>query len=132
MTHPGDLLSALLDGELTATELQRVDAHLAECAACRSELDAIDSVRSAVRSLPMLGPPPGLLPGSIPARKGFLRPAWGWAATGVIALALSAGLVIGTGATPPPLELDFMAGHHNARVLVQPGVQTVQATLEAP
>ncbi|MCJ7726330.1 MAG: zf-HC2 domain-containing protein [Acidimicrobiia bacterium] len=132
MTHPGDLLSALLDGELSAPERQRIDAHLTGCADCRLELEAIESVRSAVRSLPTLGPPPGLLPGSAPARKALLRPVWGWAAAGAMAVALSLGLAIGTATSPAPMDLGGFAGQHTARVLVQPGVQTVRAVWEAP
>ena len=38
--HPGDLLSAYLDGELTARELESVSAHLEGCAECRRQLGA--------------------------------------------------------------------------------------------
>jgi hypothetical protein len=41
------------------------------------------------------------------------------------------GLVVGTSA-PPPMDLDTFAEQHTARVLVQPGFQTVRAVLEAP
>lgn len=37
MSHLGDLTSALVDGELTGAELDRANAHLAACAACRAE-----------------------------------------------------------------------------------------------
>lgn len=37
MSHLGELTSALVDGELTGVELDRANAHLAACAACRAE-----------------------------------------------------------------------------------------------
>lgn len=132
MTHPGELLSALLDGQLTSGERRSVATHLEGCADCRAELEEIRWVRAAVQSLPMLDAPPGLIPGAARARSAFLRPVWGWAAAGAAALALSVGLVLGTGSVPEPMDLDTLAGRHTARVLVQPGVQTVRAVLETP
>ena len=61
MTHPGDLLSAYLDGELAPEEAAGVDAHLAGCDECRAELNALDGVRSGLRSLPLLEPPAHVL-----------------------------------------------------------------------
>lgn len=58
MTHVGDLLSALLDGELGAAEEAAVRAHLDGCEACRDELAATERVRALVRGLPQLDLPP--------------------------------------------------------------------------
>ncbi|MBU1494140.1 MAG: zf-HC2 domain-containing protein [Actinobacteria bacterium] len=133
MTHPGDLLSALLDGELTPEEIGAVSEHLDMCAACRAELEATAAARTALRSLPVLDPPPGLLPGTAPVpRRRMLRPVWGWVAAGAAALALSMGLVLGTAAGPAPMNLDGFSEQHTARILVQPGVQAVRAVVEAP
>jgi predicted anti-sigma-YlaC factor YlaD len=55
--HLADLLSALLDGELTDAERTTADAHLAECALCRAELDATATARGLVRALPPVEPP---------------------------------------------------------------------------
>ncbi len=133
MTHPGNLLSALLDGALSPEEVRAVSDHLDACSECRSELETIAAVRAAVRSLPMLDPPPGLLPGrAAVSRRRVLRPVWGWAAAGAAALALSMGFVLGTGTTPTPMDLGNFAEQHTARILVQPGVQTVRAVLESP
>ena len=55
---PAPLLSALLDGELEASEGAAVNGHLSRCARCADELAGLDGVRSAVRRLafPTLAP----------------------------------------------------------------------------
>lgn len=50
--HPGDALSALLDGELDAAEAAAVQAHVASCVACAAELDDVRTARLLLRSLP--------------------------------------------------------------------------------
>ncbi len=62
MTHRPELLSAMLDGELTETETQRVSDHLAVCGHCKNELEDLSGARAAVRSLPMLDVPEDLVP----------------------------------------------------------------------
>ena len=57
--HLDEELSALLDGALSAPELDPVQAHLASCGSCRSELEAERSVRDLVRGLPPIEPPFG-------------------------------------------------------------------------
>jgi anti-sigma factor RsiW len=59
--HPGDLLSAWLDGELAPKEAAVVAAHLDGCPACAAERDEVDAARAAVRGLPALDAPPGVL-----------------------------------------------------------------------
>ncbi|MCB2223974.1 MAG: zf-HC2 domain-containing protein [Actinobacteria bacterium] len=132
MTHPGDLLSALLDGELTAAERRDVHTHLESCARCRDEYEAVRATRDAVRELPLLDLPPGLLPTPAPARRPVLARAWTWAAAGAAAAALAIGIGLATGSAPAPMDLDTFAEHHTARVLVQPGFQTVRADVGAP
>ncbi len=51
MSHLGDLLSALVDGELSGAELDRANAHLAACAACRVEMRALRRLKHDLRSL---------------------------------------------------------------------------------
>ena len=51
MSHLGDLLSALVDGELTGTELDRANAHLASCGACRVEAHALRRLKHDLHSL---------------------------------------------------------------------------------
>jgi hypothetical protein len=57
--HLGDELSALLDGELTAGERSAVQAHLAECDECNTELEATRLVRDRLRRAPPVDPPFG-------------------------------------------------------------------------
>lgn len=64
MTHRPELLSAMLDGELAETEVSWVANHLQGCGECRAELDDLASARAAVRSLPVLDLPDGILPAS--------------------------------------------------------------------
>lgn len=91
--HPDELISAYLDGELHGAELQRLLRHLGECGRCASELDQVQVVRAAVRSLPVLEVPDGLIPSLdaevIPFRKrrGLLAGATAAAVAIVITLA---------------------------------------------
>jgi len=134
MNHPGDLLSAYLDGELTTEEHRAVAAHLEACETCRSEFAATASARASLRSLPQIEPPAALfvIDRDFTAQIHFLRPVWGWAAAGIAALTLAVGLVLGPGTRPPPMDLDTLAERHTARVVVQPGFTTVRAVLESP
>lgn len=59
--HPGDLLSAWLDGELGTDEGAAVAAHVDGCPACGAERDEVQASRAALRRLPVLEPPPGVL-----------------------------------------------------------------------
>lgn len=51
MSHLGDLLSALVDGELSGAELDRANAHVAACGACRVEANALRRLKHELRSL---------------------------------------------------------------------------------
>ncbi len=50
------LLSKSLDGELTAEEQPRLDAHLQECARCRELLRDLKAVEQELRSVPLPSP----------------------------------------------------------------------------
>ena len=130
MTHPGDLLSALLDGRLDAAERRAVEAHVESCRSCRDELEAVGAARRMLRNLPIVEPPPGLLPS--PVRRPVVRPAWAWAAAGAAAAALAVGITLGATQQPPTIDIDTFADQHTARVLVQPGIQTVRAVVDSP
>ena len=59
--HPGEELSALLDGELEPDEAIGVRAHLEGCRACTEELHAVRATRLALRTLPGVDPPRGAM-----------------------------------------------------------------------
>ena len=65
--HLGDLLSAMVDGELPEPDLTAARAHLGTCAACRAELAATERARGLVRGLPFVDPPFPLVAGRPPA-----------------------------------------------------------------
>ena len=52
-----ELISASLTEELTETERQRLDAHLASCAQCTSTLDAFSNQRRIMAGVRHVGPP---------------------------------------------------------------------------
>jgi putative zinc finger protein len=68
--HPGERLSALLDGELSAVERADVEAHLRECAACARELEELAAVDAFAREVPVEAPAGYFdqLPGRVRAR----------------------------------------------------------------
>jgi anti-sigma factor RsiW len=51
MSHLGELVSALVDGELGHRERERALAHLTFCADCRREVEATRALKSRLRSL---------------------------------------------------------------------------------
>ena len=54
--HDSEALSALVDGRLSATAATTLEAHLAICAACRTELAGLRSVRAALQAMPQAAP----------------------------------------------------------------------------
>ncbi len=51
MTHLGEQISALIDGELTGAELDRANAHLASCERCRAEAAELRQLKRSLRAL---------------------------------------------------------------------------------
>jgi anti-sigma factor RsiW len=51
VSHLGDLLSALVDGELSGAELDRANAHVAACGTCRVEANALRRLKHELRKL---------------------------------------------------------------------------------
>jgi anti-sigma factor RsiW len=51
MSHLGDRLSALVDGELDGAERDRAHAHLASCEQCRAEAAALRALKQQLRTL---------------------------------------------------------------------------------
>jgi predicted anti-sigma-YlaC factor YlaD len=95
--HAGDLLSALLDGELGSTDEAGVRAHLLECEACRRELDIVADGRRVLRGLPQLEPPFGML-------QRARHPARRWAHAAVAALAAGAAASVAMVGLAAPRE----------------------------
>jgi anti-sigma factor RsiW len=58
-----ELLSPYLENELAPDELTRVKGHLGECAECRAELELLRMTVGALRDLPELPAPAGILMG---------------------------------------------------------------------
>src|SRR2546429_7953677 len=79
MSHVDDgTLHAYLDGELSPAEVQGVEAHLAQCPACRGRLDEERALITRAGELLALAGPPD--PGLPPVRGGDVEPAprlWG-------------------------------------------------------
>jgi len=120
MSHAGEQISAYLDGELARAEIDQLQTHLATCGKCSAELQEIQVVRSAVRSLPLLELPPGLIPEAdaevVPLRrnKGF----WVGAAAAVVALVIAVAAIV----TPstPSVALEELNSRYGARASLDP------------
>lgn len=118
MRHSSELISAYLDGELGGSELRGLLQHLGECGRCSDELIEVQRVRAAVRSLPVMEVPEGLVPLAdvlpLHRNRGF----WAGAAAAVaIAVIAIAALV-----TPPPttISADDLNSRFAARVSLDP------------
>jgi anti-sigma factor RsiW len=126
MTHPTDLLSAHLDGELLPSQDAMVVEHVAQCRECAAELEDASTARTLLRSLPMLDAPIPLLPAVRRA------PRWIAAAASVAAVALAVGLALAPGQQTSVFDLGRLAGQHTTRVGVEPGISTLRSPLGAP
>ena len=51
MSHLGDSLSALVDGELAGADLDRANAHLAACERCRRDAASLRALKNQLREL---------------------------------------------------------------------------------
>jgi anti-sigma factor RsiW len=120
MSHAGELISAYLDGELAKAEIDQLQTHLATCGKCAAELQEIQVVRSAVRSLPLLELPAGLIPEAdaevVPLRrnKGF----WVGAAAAAVAVVIAIAAIV----TPstPSVALEELNSRYGARASLDP------------
>ena len=120
MSHPHEMISAYLDGELTRAEASELFTHFGSCGKCVAEMEGMQKVRTAIRSLPLIELPPGLLgdaePVVVPLRKnrGFLV---GAAAAGVAVVIAVATLLT---PTPSALSVDDLNSRFGARVSLDP------------
>jgi anti-sigma factor RsiW len=120
MRHPEEAISAYLDGELHGSELQGLLRHLGECGRCSAELEEIQVVRAAVRSLPVLEVPDDLLPEMghtvIPIRE---KPAvWLGAAAAVVAAVIAVATLFTP--EPPSVSVEDLNSRFAARVSLDP------------
>jgi hypothetical protein len=94
--HPGDLLSAYADGELSATDRATIDEHLGSCPSCRRELAATTEAKSWVTSLPEVPPPFGFYEQMLLDPSGGRARRRTWATRiGVVGLAATASIWLG-------------------------------------
>ena len=111
--HLGDLVSALLDDEMTPIEADSARAHLAGCDQCRAELRATERARALVHGLPLLDPPFGVIERSVRSAR---RPRpFAWAASVAAAAAVGLFAVSGTQEVEPPVA-DFVEVHATSSV----------------
>jgi anti-sigma factor RsiW len=85
MSHLGDRLSALVDGELDGAERDRAYAHLASCEQCRTEAAELRALKQKLRALISRAPAEAAMTrrliamtgpgGPLPPRRRLLHPA---------------------------------------------------------
>lgn len=120
MSHPGELISAYLDGELNGSELAELLDHLARCGRCAAELEQMQEVRSAVRSLPLLELPAGIVPVTdaqvVPLRRN--KGMWVGVAAAVVALVITVAAIV----TPSPnsVTIEDLNSRYGARASYEP------------
>jgi anti-sigma factor RsiW len=100
------LVPALADGQLGPLRRRLLAWHVARCPACAAELEAVQRMRSVIRTrLPAHRAPPGLAvrigaalpreaPPPAPARPWFSRPALGWTGGGMAGALAGVGLTL--------------------------------------
>ncbi len=125
MTHPGELLSAWLDGETTSDEAAAVEAHLAGCDECRVEVDDLHRARSAVRGLPWLELPTDLVGRVVVPLRRRRRLIVTTAAAAALAAVVGVAGVLGVD-RPVPLTVSDLTGRYAARSAADPGVVAVK------
>lgn len=104
--HEDDRLSAFLDDELREDQALEVTRHLASCARCLDELEAVRATRDALRSLPPLAAPPVVLTAS--AQSSFARWGKGPAVMGLVSLVALIAFLAGAergGDVAPPIDV---------------------------
>lgn len=120
MNHPSELISAYLDGELHGSEVSRLGEHLASCGRCSAELERTQQVRSAVRSLPVLELPPGVVPEAdadvVPLRR--QKGIWVGAAAAIVAAVIAIAALVTP--EPDPVTLNQLNSQFGARASLDP------------
>lgn len=120
MTHPYELISAYLDGELTSSEIAYLHDHLSWCGRCAVELEEMQGVRASVRSLPLIELPSDLATAEDAevAPLGHRRGLWVGAAAAVLVLVIALAALL----TPPPasMSIDDLSSRFGARLSLDP------------
>lgn len=120
MRHADELISAYLDGELTGNERQSLMSHLGECGRCSRELNELQAVRAAVRALPIVDMPAGLVPEAdaeiIPLHRN--RGLWVGAAAAILAFVVAVATLFGP--TPQTVSVSDLNSRLGARVSLDP------------
>jgi len=120
MSHPAELLSAHLDGELTPQERSLVASHLSDCERCRSELEDLHRARAALRSLPLLEIPPGLIGvGETPTPVHRQRGIWVGAAAAIVVGVVAVAALLSP--APATISIDDLSSRFGARASLDPG-----------
>ncbi|MGH8873674.1 MAG: anti-sigma factor family protein [Acidimicrobiia bacterium] len=137
MTHPGELLSAYLDGEATSADREEVTGHLGGCSECRADLEGLQAARAALRSLPMVEVPAGLLSGEgaevAPLHRSRLAYGRRWAATMAAVLVLVIGLATLAAPTPPiPVSMQDLSTQFGARKSLDPVFNPARLVVQVP
>jgi len=118
--HPDLLISAYLDGELSLDERQTLMSHLGGCGRCSREIRELQDIRAAVRSLPVLDLPPGLVAEAdaeiAPVRHN--RGVWVGAAAAVVAAIIAVATLFGP--NPPTITVEDLNSRLGARVSLDP------------
>ena len=129
MTHPSVLISAYLDGELGGDEVTTLLHHLSACGRCAAELEDMQRVRAAVRSLPLLELPGGVIPEAdavvIPLKHN--RGLWVGTAAAIVALVIAVAALV----TPPPasISVEDLSGRFGARASVDPAFSPAKVVI---
>lgn len=120
MTHPSELISAYLDGELAGKELAQLTSHLASCGRCSAEMEDMQRVRTAVRSLPVLELPRGLIPEAdpvvVPLRRN--KGLWAGVAAAVVVAVIAVAAIIAP--APSTVSIDDLNSRFGARLSLDP------------
>jgi len=135
MTHPSELISAYLDGELHRDEQERLHEHLNACGRGAAEMEEIQQVRAAVRSLPVLELPRGLVSEAdaavVPRHRN--RGVWMGAAAAVVAAVITVAALVTP--SPQPVTVEDLSSRFGARVSLDPAfgpAKVVVPELEVP
>lgn len=120
MSHPSELISAYLDGELHGAELRSLVNHLSGCGRCSVEMEDMQRVRSAVRSLPVLELAEGIVPEAdaevVPIHRN--KGVWVGAAAAVVAFVIAVAALVTP--APDPVSPEDLASRFGARATLDP------------